>query len=69
MTKIEIESLLRMERKYMTITQIADRIDRSYYHVARILRNMYWKKPYLMTRCFVAGKHGRKVKYRWRISG
>lgn len=50
----------------MTITQIADRIDRSYYHVARIILKMYWEKPYRMTRCFVPGEHGRKVKYRWR---
>jgi phosphate uptake regulator len=62
MTKEEIEAILKKEDRYMTITQIADRIDRSYYHVARILLEMYWEKPHPMTRW----KQGRKVKYRWR---
>lgn len=52
----------------MTISEIAEAIDQSYYHVARTLTKLYWTKPYPMTRQLVAGKHGRKVKYRWKNS-
>ncbi len=57
--------LLIQEDRYMTISQIADKLDLSYNHVARTLSKMYWKKPYPMTRW----KQGRKVNYRWHISG